>query len=399
VLVDIPADPLVAVAGPVALNVTVSSQGGGAGIAATLSGAVTVDAVSAFTASFQQTGPLAAIEDEVDRVDRDQRDYLIYIRNLGNRAESLTLSRAQISGWSIILLVNGQPGSALTVPAGGNASAVVRIASFPQNDPGQTVSVSVRTADNLAPPVSLSIRVSFLEPDVDFTSAPVEIDNAEPTSGSTIGVTVSVRNSGAGTATGVVVRLIVDGQAAVDSKTLTLAPNRTQQVTLSWTVGDEHSGKSHTVAVEIQGGSQVNSDTSVVVPAVQKGLVAKLTTDRDVQMLVGGIGLLLFIVGFAVRGRGRSRAAPAPAPAAGPAPAAASPESALEGLAALEAEGAGGAPAPEAAPAGPAPVEHKIVCPNCNTEQWIKGAEGECTSCGVIIEVSVEEDEAAPGGA
>ncbi len=394
-LLDIPSDPTTAVAGLVELNVTVTSLGGGSSVFALVHGGVTVAVASAFTASFDDTAARTSLDASLDRGDSGQHDYTIYLHNNGNRAESLTLSRAQISGWSIILLVSGQPGSTVTVPIGGTTTAVVRIASFPQSDPGQTVGVTVRTADGLSPPVTLQIKVDFLEPKVEFASTQLDVSSTSAVPGSIISVTVTVRNAGNGTSSPVTVRLIVDGQENADTKTLpAMEPGRRVDVTLSWTITDGHAGKSHSLSVEIPGVQTITSSSSVSVPEVKKGLIAKLSTDQDVQILFGAalvLGLLFGAVAF----RRRKAAALAPAPRLAPAPPPpASPEAAMEGLAALEAEGMGAQTA--IAPDGPASREHKIVCPNCGTEQWIAGAEGECKTCGVVIEISEEEDAPAP---
>ena len=404
VFVDVPSDPLVAIAGSRSLNATVRSVGGGTSVSARVLGAVVVDEMSAFGASFDLSGSVTATVIDVDRADPDQLDFTIFLRNLGNRPETIQVSRAPISGWVINLLVGGQPGSSILLQPGANATAVVRIASFPSGAADDTVSVTVRTADNLAPPVSLSITVHFLAPDVKVVAGSVQVSDLNPASGSTVSVTFTVTNTGRGTATGVQVQLLIDGQERADQDTLQrMEPNRTVQVTLTWTVGDQHAGKSHTVSAGIPGGSSATADGSVDVPALQRGLVYKITSDTDLQMMMV-IGLVIGLVA-GLAARGRRKAAPAPLPAARPAAPAAppsqGPEAALAGLAALEAEGQGARGGPgAAAPPQPPQPEHKIVCPSCGTEQWIRGAEGECKTCGVIIEISEEEEPGpAPEGA
>ncbi len=398
VFVDIPADTLVARAGPRTLMVNVFSQSD-ANVSAQVTGSVSVSEVSSFGASFNDTSVVTSLVDDVDRAAPGTLDFTLYITNRGNRNETVQLTRAQVSGWDVKVLVGGTVATSVLVAPGQTATATVRIVSFPPSATDNTVSVRAQVADGLSAAVSLSITLHFLEADVRIDANSVQISETSVSPGSTVEVTFTVSNSGRGTATGVQVELIVDGQLRADTATLTpLAPGQTRTVTLTWTATEADAGKSHSFAVQIPDGPQAPAD-SVQVVGGTKSLLAKITSDRDMQLMIV-LGIVLgLVVGLAARGRRKKSAAPLARPPPPPEPPQqqGASESTMAGLADLEAEGAGAgagaavaaAPVAAAAPA----VEHKIVCPNCGTEQWIRGAEGECKTCGVVIEV---EEEGAP---
>jgi uncharacterized membrane protein len=391
VFIDIPSDPFVARAGLRGLTVTVFSQSD-ANVSAQVVGSVSVSEASAFGASFNDTSVVTSLVDDVDRASPGTLDFPLYITNTGNRNETVQLVRAQTSGWEVRVLVGGAPVTSVLVGPGDTVTTTVRIVSFPAAATDNTVSVRAQVADGASSAISLSITIHFLESDVQIDANSVQISETSVTVGSTVEVTFTVSNAGRGTATGVQVELIVDGQLRADTATLTpLAPGQSRTVTLTWTATEADAGKSHSFAVQIPDGPQAPAD-SVQVAGVTKGLLSKITGDRDLQlMMVVGIVLGL-VVGLAARGRRKSAPAPLPRTAPPPRPPQGASESTMAGLADLEAEGTGAGAAVAAAPvaaAAPA-VEHKIVCPNCGTEQWIRGAEGECKTCGVVIEVEEE---------
>ena len=401
VALRIPTDPLAALAGPRTLNVSVVSQGGGAAVSAAVAGSLEVSPAPGFTFSLDPDSTVTSNVTSHDLADQRPVEFTVFVRNTGNRAETVTISRTPIAGWTIAILIGGSPGSQLNLAPGELKSAVVRIATFPANADDDTLRVSARSVDGAAPTADLSIRVVFLAADVRVDPPQIAVTGTSVAIGGTVGVTFTVKNFGTGTATGVQVELVIDGQQHVDQKTLLpIAPGGSTQVSLTWSVDSSYAGKTHTIGVEIVGGAAYQATDGVTVGAkAQEGWFAKITGDGTTQLvLVLGIAVGL-VIGLAVRG-GRRPKGPAPLPmqvmAMPPPPG--SPESALAGLEALEAEGKG-APA-WAPPVGDAQaVEHKIVCPNCGTEQWIRGAEGECTSCGVVIEVSEEaESPASPEG-
>lgn len=393
----IPTDPLAALAGPRPLNLTVTSRGGGAAVSAAVVGSLEVSPAPGFTFSLSADSPVTSNTTLHDLADQRPVEFTVYLHNTGNRDETVTISRTPIAGWTIAVLIGGSPGSQLFLQPGEQKSAVVRIASFPTNAADDTLRVSARSVDG-ATSADLAVRVDFLQPDVQVSPSQITVTQTSAAVGASVGVTFTVRNSGTGTATGVQVELVVDGQQHVDQKTLApIAPGGSTQVSLTWTVDSSYAGKTHTLGVEIVGGAAYQASEGVSVSAkAQDGLLAKITGDSTTQLvlilgMVVGLG-----VGLALRGGRRSKApSPLGASPMPMAPPLGSPESALAGLEALEAEGTG---APMATgPGGPAPaVEHKIVCPNCGTEQWIRGAEGDCSSCGVVIEISEEEETPAP---
>ena len=394
VILRIPTDPLLALAGPRTLNVTVVSQGGGAAVRAAIAGSLEVSQAAGFTFSLDPETLVTSNVTSHDLADQRPVELTVFVRNTGNRAETVTISRTPIAGWTVAILIGGSPGSQLTLAPGEQKSAVVRIATFPAGAQDDTLRVSARSVDGAAPTADLSVRVEFLQADVRVDPPQLAITATSVAIGGSVSVTFTVKNFGTGTATGVQVELVIDGQQHVDQKTLSpIAPGGSTEVSLTWSVDSSYAGRTHTIGVEIVGGNAYQATEGVTVGAkAQEGLLAKITGDQTTQLVLI-LGLVVgLVIGLAARGAGRRKPAPAfPMPQGPRAPPPGSPESALAGLEALEAEGTGGAPPAPPGAEGPG-VEHKIVCPNCGTEQWIRGAEGECTSCGVVIEVSEEEE-------
>jgi uncharacterized membrane protein len=390
----VPSDPTVGLAGPQSFQVLVQSQGGGAASLRILNGTLTVSERPSITFSLAPTVVAMNTSVTVDRETAGVLEFPVYIRNLGNREEVVTLARSPIPGWTIVLNVSGG-GSSIRLQPGAVGTANVRVTPAPGAVGGELVKVTATVADRKIPSLDVTIEIIFETGEPGIVSSSVSVSPTAVDAGRTVQVTFTVRNTGDGTATNVQVELLVNGAQADQTTIAVMAPGASREVTLQWTPSQSSPGGVNQLAVGIVGaGSSPASEVRVT--TVEKSLVQRITGDNLVLGMLG-LGLVLGLVIGLVARRGRKGAGAPASQAYTEEGAPAAPEDALAGLAALEAEGAG--PAAEApAPAQPG-VEHKVVCPNCNTEQWITGSEGECKNCGVIIEVAADDAPSPEGSA
>lgn len=387
---EIPDD---AVAGATNFTVQVVAQGQSVSTARTISGLITVGALPGVTFSLDESSDLTLVEVTVNRAAPGTVTYTGYLVNTGNRMEDLTVTRQvpQGQGWSVLL--NGASSTTLTLAPGQSQQFSIEISGFPATAENDTTTIFVQSSDGKIDR-SASIGVLFARgvPYLDANS--VQVSSTHVKQGGSVSVSVTVRNVGPGTLTGITLELRKDGSLVVDSQPLgVVAPGGTATVTLTWSTVASDTRATHTLTVAVLGQDQeVLVPGTITVDATEQGFVQQLTSDPLLPgMLVGGL-LVGFVLGFIVRG-GRRR----PAGRDEPGELVDEQAAALAGLEELEAEGEGTL-APEAegpADAGqPTSTEHKVICPNCAMEQWIVGKEGECPNCGVLIEV----DEGSPEG-
>lgn len=382
-----------AVAGATNFTVQVVAQGQSMSTAKTVNGLITVGALPGLSFSLDATSDLTFVEVTVDRAAPGTVEYTGYLVNTGNRVEELTVTRQvpQGQGWSV--LIDGASSTTITLQPGETREVSIEVSGFPSTAENDTTTISVQSADGKIDR-SVSIGVLFARGVAFLDSNSVQASTTHVKQGGAISVSVTVRNIGPGTLTGLTVELRKDGSLVVDSQPLgVVAPGGSASITLTWVTGAADTKTTHSLSVAVLGQDQeVLVPGTMTVDATEESFIQQLTSDPLMPAMLAGGLLVGFVLGFIVRGGRRRRAA-----REAPGEPVDEQAAALAGLEELEAEGDGALPAEVSAGGdmdGPPATEHKVICPNCAMEQWIVGTEGECPNCGVLIEV----DEGSPEG-